>query len=292
MPLKKSLFIATLMAGVASAAWAQNYSTRFGTLFIDDEHVLSFNGKPVQSSVVGNNSLTYIEKFQFGKTKDVVLVQDNGGTACPAQYHFVTLTKSGAKGTKAFGTCNEATKVSRQGDTIRVEMQGFATRFQSEAVQDKAFKEKHVFLFKNGWLTESVLPAAQTKTAFDPFTNYFPIGKPPKAFSRFQGFFLRGELAPGKVSGGILNDLSAPSAFSLQSIAVNPKQLTFSTPKRGGESFSLSGRFLKTGDLARFSTAPDSPNKTAVLEGTVRRYWNGKQTASTPMKFFVESAAG
>ena len=66
--------------------------TRFGTLAVDKDRMLLFNGKPVRPPVQGNNSLDLGTPFDMGAS-DVVLVKDTGGTACPVLYYFVTVTR-------------------------------------------------------------------------------------------------------------------------------------------------------------------------------------------------------
>ncbi len=149
--------IALLLLGCA-AALADDLLTRFGALTINEEKVLLFRGTPVSPEVKGNASLSVIEKFEMGAS-DVVLIRDNGGTACPALFHFVTLSASGAKATPAFGTCSDLVRAARRGDTITVSMPGYRGPFESSAGRAKAAKEKHVFTFSNGIVTENGKPA-------------------------------------------------------------------------------------------------------------------------------------
>jgi hypothetical protein len=295
--MKKPIITVTaLLFAVSSVAWAQNLSTRFGTLTVDEEHLLGFRGRPVQSKVQGNNSLTFVKTFAMG-SKDVVLVQDNGGTACPAQYHFVTVSSSGAKATPAFGSCSDLVKVARVGDAIKVEMPGFAGPIQSEAQWQQQSRQRYVYLFKNGRVSETVTqPKVAGKPrlqAFDPYTLYFSMTPPPRNFGHFQGFVLNREPgARGKVSGAVFTDLSNSDSVAFQKVSVQPQLLTFTTVSRGGERFDFRGKFLQGGNIARFSTAPDAPHKVAVVAGTVRRYMNGKAAGVTQMRFFCESSAG
>jgi hypothetical protein len=295
--MKKSLIAVTaLYFVVSSVAWAQNISTRFGALTLDEDHLLRFRGRPVQPKVQGNNSLTFVKTFLMG-SKDVVLVQDNGGTGCPAQFHFVTVSSSGAKATAAFGSCSDLIKVARVGDSIKVDMPGFAGPVQSEAQWQRESRKRYVYFFKNGRVNETIVqPKANSKVnsqAFNPYTIYFPMATPPKGFKHFQGFVLNREPgARSKVSGAVLTNLSNSDSMALQKVSVQPKRLTFTTVSRVGERFDFRGRFLQGGNIARFSTAPDAPHKVAVAAGTVRRTVNGKAAGVTQMRFFCESGAG
>lgn len=146
------LIISTSLA--VSSALAENIPTRFGPLKINDENILLFKNRPLKPEVQGNNSLSVVGIYQLGNS-DVVLVQDNGGTACPAQFYFVTVSTSGAKATSAFGTCSDTIEAKQTADSISVTMPGLMGPFESKAAQKKAAKEKHVYVFKDGVLNEN-----------------------------------------------------------------------------------------------------------------------------------------
>jgi hypothetical protein len=154
-PMKKPLLAAALLLSFATAAFAQNIATRFGALTINKDQVLLFRGQPVQPRVEGNDSLSLLRKFRIG-TKDVVLVQDNGGTACPALYHFVTVSKNGARASKAFGTCTDLIKVARRGDAVVVDMPGYHAPFATQTELNRFLRHRHIFRFKNGVIRASV----------------------------------------------------------------------------------------------------------------------------------------
>ena len=99
------------------------FKSRFGELFIDAEKVLTFKGKPVSPLIQGNSSLSLVD-YQQGKVSDLFIVQDTGGTACPAQYYFVTLSAEGVKQSKVFGTCSDLLKTQKKGELIIVSMPG------------------------------------------------------------------------------------------------------------------------------------------------------------------------
>lgn len=132
---------------------AQEVVTRFGSLTVGNDKTLLFNGRKLTPSVVGNNSLHMDEPIQIGET-DVVLVLDNGGTACPSLYYFVTVSKTGARATKPFGTCGAVTSVKRVGNSIRVIMPGYRGPFESESAQLRAARQRHVFVFRAGVVTK------------------------------------------------------------------------------------------------------------------------------------------
>lgn len=59
--------------------------------------------EPVQ----GNAALHIVAHFELEQGQDIVLLQDTGGTACPALYRFATLTPQGIAVTPEFGTCSD-----------------------------------------------------------------------------------------------------------------------------------------------------------------------------------------
>jgi hypothetical protein len=125
--------------------------TRFGMLSIDDNNVLQYQGHPLAPSIEGNNSLDIIRTFQLA-SQELVLVQDNGGTACPALFHLVTVSKNGATATKAFGTCSDTVKTAQSGGSVTVTMPGFAGPAEPEAEQRKAGSQQHIFQLRGGVL--------------------------------------------------------------------------------------------------------------------------------------------
>ena len=159
--MRKFIFVSTLLlllAGTSALAQETNSTTtRFGALTVSDAGVLLFKGAPVEPKIEANNSLDLSEPYQVG-TSDVVLVTDNGGTACPALYYFVTVTKSGAKVTPSFGTCSDLIKVKRTDDSISVSMPGYQGPSESKRAQLRAARERHVFIYHASVVTENGKP--------------------------------------------------------------------------------------------------------------------------------------
>jgi hypothetical protein len=133
-------------------------STRFGTFSVSPENLLLFNGQALNPQVEGNNSLSFVEIQQVGE-KDVLLVRDNGGTACPSLFYYVAAGASGATATPSFGTCAELRGTARQGDTLLLTMSGFLGPFEDEKMREAAFRETHTFAYSNGAVTENGKPA-------------------------------------------------------------------------------------------------------------------------------------
>jgi hypothetical protein len=136
---------------------SQDVSMRFGALTVNGEKELLYKGRSLRPQIVGNNSLDLGEPISIGAT-DVVLVTDNGGTACPYMFYFVTISSSGAKATRPFGTCGEFVSMKHTGNSISLTMQGFQGPFEPEAEQVKAARQRHVFLYRGGVVTENGRP--------------------------------------------------------------------------------------------------------------------------------------
>jgi hypothetical protein len=128
--------------------------TRFGTLAVGRDKTLEFKGRPLDPPIRGNNSLSLGESIRVGP-RDVVLVRDNGGTACPYLYYFVTVTESGAKATPSFGTCGKIEDVKLTGKTISVVMPGYRGPFEPQKERREAQKQKHTFVFRDGVVKET-----------------------------------------------------------------------------------------------------------------------------------------
>lgn len=108
--------------------------------------------------VQGNNALHLVAHFEF-EDRDIVLLQDTGGTACPALYRFATLTPQGITVTPNFGTCSGVATVTldaTDGGTLvpLVTMTGFLGHHEPPLEQQRALMRKHRFLFRQGQVLE------------------------------------------------------------------------------------------------------------------------------------------
>jgi hypothetical protein len=163
------ILTAALLAGAGHQALAQSepayrVATRFGELSVRRDEVLRFNERPLEPLLKGNNGLYVGNPFVIGEA-DVVLITVVGGTACPRLYWFVTVTRSGATATPSFGTCSVALTVTRTGDTIRVSMRGYRGPFEPEAERSKAAAQTHVFVFRDGVVTEDAITHTANPTS-------------------------------------------------------------------------------------------------------------------------------
>jgi hypothetical protein len=151
-----AIFVSALLLA-ACCAFAQEqakHSTRFGSLSVGRNKELLFRGRALEPPIVGNNGLEVGAPFRVGAA-DVVLVTNNGGTACPYLYYFVSITRSEAKPTPSFGTCSVATSVNLRGNSISVTMHGYRGPFEPETERQRAAAEWHVFVFREGVVVES-----------------------------------------------------------------------------------------------------------------------------------------
>lgn len=81
--------------------------TRYGMVSVrEDDNLLLFKGKPVIPAIEGNSGLSIVADFQVGQS-DVLLLQDTGGSACPAMFRFITVNASGLRASPEFGTCSD-----------------------------------------------------------------------------------------------------------------------------------------------------------------------------------------
>jgi hypothetical protein len=151
------MFAVGATMSVSLPALAETATTRFGTLSTNDDNLLLFNGQPVTPEVQGNESLSFLKTMGVGGA-DAVVVQDNGGTACPAQYYVVTVSAAGAKATKAFGTCSDLAKITQQGNAIVLTMPSFMGELESRAAIQRAAQERHVFKVDGGLVTDNGKP--------------------------------------------------------------------------------------------------------------------------------------
>lgn len=132
----------------------QETRTRFGSLTVGKDRKLLFKGHSLQPPIEGNNSLNLGKLFRIGAS-EVVLVVDNGGSACPFLYYFVTVSKAGANATSSFGTCNELSSLKRVGNSISVTMRGFRGPFEPEAEKKRAARESMFSFSVTAWLLKT-----------------------------------------------------------------------------------------------------------------------------------------
>lgn len=153
---RNQFFLAAFLAIISTSTIAQENSkkTRFGNLSVNDDNTLLFNGKPLTPDVTGNSSLSFEGTYTIND-KDVVLVQDNGRSGCPAQFYFISINNSDLKATPAFGSCSDLIKIKQVGARIVITMPGFMGSFEPSASRHKAAKKVFTYVYENDVLKEN-----------------------------------------------------------------------------------------------------------------------------------------
>lgn len=135
-------------ATVTSAGfeYLEKASTRFGTVEVNEESGrLFFKGKAVRPLIEANSSLSILRITEAGD-RDIVLLQNTGGAACPALYRYVAVSAAGVRATPEFGTCSDLVFPVYDGQNrFAVNMVGFAGPFESADVQTRAARTRHVY---------------------------------------------------------------------------------------------------------------------------------------------------
>lgn len=117
------LSIALINSSLAYSAEEESISVRGGNLTIsgDLNDMKLFINRKLRD---GNGfSLSFVEKYAVSNTDVVLIMNNSGGTACPVQYFFVSITSQGAtKLSPEFGTCSDLAKPIQKGGKIIVSM--------------------------------------------------------------------------------------------------------------------------------------------------------------------------
>lgn len=115
--------------------------TRYGHLTTNEHAQLVLNGRLIKPAIQANSSLSIKESYRIGDDH-VVLIENIGGSACPALFNFVSIRANGAQSYPTFGTCSDIYQAERSGDSVIVTMQGQGN-------------ESHQYIFANGALTDN-----------------------------------------------------------------------------------------------------------------------------------------
>lgn len=115
--------------------------TRYGHLTTNEHAQLILNGRLVKPAIQANSSLSIKESYRIGEDH-VVLIENIGGSACPALFNFVSVRANGAQSYPTFGTCSDIYQAERSGDSVVITMQG----------QEN---ESHQYIFANGVLMDN-----------------------------------------------------------------------------------------------------------------------------------------
>ncbi len=103
---KTAVFLALGLLAAAAPAAADPVATRFGVMDYDDNaRLLTYQGKPVRNAEPNNGFNLYGPKA--AGAYDLVMVENMGGSFCPAQYRVAVLSSAGLKLSPEFGTCSD-----------------------------------------------------------------------------------------------------------------------------------------------------------------------------------------
>ena len=137
--------------------YEKSLKTRYGVVSVrEEDQFLLFRGKPVKPAIEGNSSLSIVANYEMGQT-DVLLLQNTGGTACPALFRVVYINPTGLRASPEFGTCSDIIYPRFDPKTgVTVSMIGFQGPFESAAAQRKAAMSKTVYRWTpDGRVTEN-----------------------------------------------------------------------------------------------------------------------------------------
>lgn len=138
---------------------AGGVTTPFGKLSVSDDKVLQLNGKPAIPHVEGNNSLGFVAQVAL-KNHRAVLVQNNGGTACPATYRWVIVSDGSYTVSPEFGSCSDLAKVSTASGALVVTMPGFAGDSEPTDERKRVARTRMTYVYDGKNLTENGKPVS------------------------------------------------------------------------------------------------------------------------------------
>lgn len=130
--------------------YKKSESTRFGKVVIrEQDNRLMFRGAAVTPALLGAYPSTIVAKYEIGTT-DVLLVQETGGTSCPAQFRLIIVAREGIRSTDAFGSCSDVIYPKSDGARVIVSMPGFAGPFQPDREKEQARRTRLDYVFAGG----------------------------------------------------------------------------------------------------------------------------------------------
>lgn len=136
--------------------------TPLGKLKISEDKVLLLDGKPIKPRVQGNVLLDVSKQFSFRKNQ-AFLIEDIGGTACPAVYRWIIVSSQGYVVSPSFGTCSDLIETSVDGEKLLAVMPGFVGPFEPVSKHKKAVKQKFTYLYDGKLLTENGNPVSEPR---------------------------------------------------------------------------------------------------------------------------------
>jgi hypothetical protein len=129
--------------------------------------LLYFAGAPAKPRVEGSEALD-LKKLVSLKDRDLYLVSDTGGDACPAQFRIAEVSALGLRVTDEFGTCSDLIKTTVDGAMIRISMSGFVGPLGGDDDQTDPENEVHTFTYQNGSVEETTRTKPSATTPENP----------------------------------------------------------------------------------------------------------------------------
>lgn len=126
-------------------------------------------------------------------------------------------------------------------------------------------------------------PQVGTATDEAAYTGFYEVvGALPADMKPFGNFMIR-SVTGGKVSGAVVPDEG--EVFEFTSATLANGNLSFTTAKNAGVSYSFEGAFT--------ATPPFGGNKkTPVIEGTLKKYRNAQAAGQADLKFYFDAGGG
>lgn len=119
------------------------------------QNQLFADGQPVQPAVRGNNGLAIVRTVTAGD-HTLYVVQDTGGSACPATFRIADASAAGVTVSDGFGTCSDVIRITEQPDGVSLSMPAFAGPDASSAERAAIGSERHLFRYTGGRVRETV----------------------------------------------------------------------------------------------------------------------------------------
>lgn len=113
----KRILVAAAMLFSAEALALDRVETRWGDLSVRGER-LAVRGKPF-AETGAPASLSPRPVYRVGN-RDLVLVEQPGGTMCPLRFRIAAVSRKGAKLSEEFGNCSEALEVEATRGGLRM----------------------------------------------------------------------------------------------------------------------------------------------------------------------------
>jgi hypothetical protein len=145
--------------GSAIEDYRSEVVTRYGVVAADRENLtLLWRGKPLWPA--GSGSFSVVRHVSSWGQGELLLVQNTGGSACPALYRWIEVSQRGVRASPEFGTCSDLAypflEESPEGQPQAVvRMVEHVGPLGTEALRRKAGRTRVEFVFSGGQLTQN-----------------------------------------------------------------------------------------------------------------------------------------